>query len=310
MPKNAKTYKEQLRVLTDRGLVVNDPNSAEEWLRHHNYYRLSAYRFPFTVTGDPDTFLGGTKFGQLSDLYRFDAELRQLIFEACGRIEISVRARWAYEIGHQYGPLGYLDSQHFKNPQTHTHMIDRLRKEMKRSTEEFIKHHQKCLKQSWPPVWVICEIASFGVMSKLLANTQPPRLRQNIADTYGLDEKTFCSIIHHFTVLRNMAAHHARIWNRRLTFTVRLPRNKPQGLAKNFFIDPKEAKSKVRKIYNTLVLLIYMTQQIEPGGTWPRRLLEHLNTLDPSLIPAMGFPTDWRTRPIWKGRTGCRLNKD
>ena len=33
--------------------------------------------------------------------------------EGCKRVEISVRSRWAYELGHQLGPLAYLDNQHF-----------------------------------------------------------------------------------------------------------------------------------------------------------------------------------------------------
>lgn len=300
MPKDAKTYDEQLDILILRGLIVGNPGWAKDWLQHHNYYRLSAYRFPFTVAGDADTFLPKTKLEQLADLYSFDMKLRQLVFEGCGKVEISVRARWAYEFGHQLGPLEYLNNQHFRDPLVHARTLSALSNEMNRSTEEFIKHHRRHLQEPWPPVWVICEIASFGTVSKLLANTQPPRLRQDIADTYGLDEKTFCSLIHHVAVLRNMAAHHARIWNRRLTFTVQLPRKKPDGLSLNFYIDPSERNSKTRKIYNSLVLLVYMTLRVEPNGSWPKRLLAHLNTLEPTLIPAMGFPGDWKTRSIWK----------
>ena len=51
MTKPAKTYQEQLNTLKSRGLAVSDEPFAIHCLKHHNYYRISAYRFPFTVSG-------------------------------------------------------------------------------------------------------------------------------------------------------------------------------------------------------------------------------------------------------------------
>lgn len=42
-----KTYVEQLQILKDRGLAVHDEETALETLKHHSYYRFSAYRFPY-----------------------------------------------------------------------------------------------------------------------------------------------------------------------------------------------------------------------------------------------------------------------
>lgn len=33
---------------------------------------------------------------------------------------------------------------------------------------------------------------------------------------------------------------------------------------------------------------------------WPQRLLRHLLTLDPKLVPHMGFPENWQTRSLWQ----------
>ena len=54
------------------------------------------------------------------------------------------------------------------------------------------------------------------------------------------------------------------------------------------------------KIHDTLVLLIHLTTCIEPDTDWPARLISLLRSLDPALIPEMGFPTDWQSRPLWK----------
>jgi hypothetical protein len=66
-PKDAKTYLEQLDILKARGLVVDDEAFALHCLEHHNYYRLSPYRFPFTHPGNRDTFLPGITFASRRD---------------------------------------------------------------------------------------------------------------------------------------------------------------------------------------------------------------------------------------------------
>jgi hypothetical protein len=81
---------------------------------------------------------------------------------------------------------------------------------------------------------------------------------------------------------------------------MQLPRKKPAHLWENFSTDPVHGMGKERKLYNSLVLLIHLLQCIEPKTHWPHRLMDHLQTLDSNLIPDMGFPADWLTRPIWQ----------
>ncbi len=296
--KPAFTYRQQLDLLKVRGLVVPNEPAALHILEHHNYYRLSPYRFSFTVPGKVDQFQPGTTFTQLWDLYHFDRCLRQLVMEACKRIEISARSRWAYEVGHQLGPLAYTDPSHFSNPYIHADTLTKLETEMNRSKEEFIRHHKVTLGMPWPPAWVIAEVASFGNTSTLIGQLKNPSLRQSIADSYQLDEKTFCSLLHHFCVLRNTAAHHSRLWNRKFTVTLQLPKKKPPHLHPSFFIPAGPVN--VRRIHNSLILLTHLVQCIEPTTHWPARLIHLLKTLDPALIHEMGFPPDWKTRPLWQ----------
>jgi abortive infection bacteriophage resistance protein len=298
-PKDAKTYLEQLDILKARGLVVDDEAFALHCLEHHNYYRLSPYRFPFTHPGNRDTFLPGITFEQLWNLYSFDRKLRHLVIEACKSVEVSLRSRWAYQVAHALGPLGYLDNRHFSSPHIHAATLVKLHAEMERSKEDFIKHHRSQLSMQWPPAWVIVEIASFGNISNLLSELRQSAIRQAVADPFGLDEQTFCSLMHHLTVLRNSAAHHSRLWNRRFVFKFKLPKKKPAHLLPNFFVD-RELPQGEAKIHNTLVLLVHLSTCIEPGTDWPERLIRLLRTLAPSLIPEMGFPADWKTRPLWK----------
>jgi abortive infection bacteriophage resistance protein len=62
MSKPPKLYREQLAILGSRGLQIPDKSFALHCLAHQNYYRLSAYRFPFTMPGNPDQFIPDTGF--------------------------------------------------------------------------------------------------------------------------------------------------------------------------------------------------------------------------------------------------------
>jgi abortive infection bacteriophage resistance protein len=105
--------------------------------------------------------------------------------------------------------------------------------------------------------------------------------------------------MHHLSVLRNCAAHHSRLWNRTFVFKFKLPRKKPPHLWPNFHLDPLLPKAE-SKIHNSLILLLHLVACIEPTTDWPERLIRLVRRLDPALIPEMGFPSDWQSRPVWQ----------
>ncbi len=300
--KPPKTYLEQLQILKDRGLGVEDEPKALHILEHHNYYRLSAYRFPFTEHGNPDKYLPGATFEALWRLYCFDRGLRLLVSEACKRIEISVRARWAYVLGHAYGPQAYEDPANFRISHQHARHLSVLDDELSRSDEVFVSHYQSKYGMHRPPIWATCEVMSFGLLSRFYTNIRHDRDKKRIAQTYRLSIDGLKSLLEHTVYLRNLCAHHSRLWNRRFTVTVALPSSKPGPLIPNFHTERN------RNLYNSLVLLIHMLYVIEPESCWPLRLVNHIQRLSPELVLHMGFPSDWQSRPIWQQLLSKRCN--
>jgi abortive infection bacteriophage resistance protein len=292
--KPPQTYLQQLQILKDRGLLVPDEPRALHCLEHHNYYRISAYRFPLTVQGAPDQFLPGTTFEDLWGLYHFDRTLRQFLSEAVKRVEISVRARWAYVLGHAYGAQAYEDSQPFRNPNRHASALAKLDEELERSDEVFVTHYRQRYGMNRPPIWAACEVMSFGLLSRFYENIKRDRDKKQIANTYGFSIDNLKSLLEHSVYIRNLCAHHSRVWNRRFTITVQLPQSSPAAVIPN--LNPAED----RRIYNSLVLLIHMLSVIEPTSTWSKRLLQQVCLFDRKYLPQMGFPSDWLDRPLWK----------
>lgn len=288
------SYADQIALLESRGLEVADHAKAKEFLKHHNYYRLSAYRFSFQDS--TDQFRAGTTFDDLCKLYRFDRGLRLLVGEACKSLEISVRARWAYVLGETHGKLAYEDPAVFYNPQLHTQHLASLDREINRSHEVFIQHYRQTYGMPRPPIWAACEVISFGLLSRFYANIRQARSKKEIAQTYTLSHGGLGSLLKHTFYLRNLCAHHARIWNRSFTITVSLPTSQPSVIIPALNI----ASSAARKIYNSLVLLAHIMETVSTAHDWKERLKLHLLTLNRPDHYEMGFPTNLQNLAFWQ----------
>ncbi len=286
---------EQLDLLASRGMEIPDRARATRYFTHINYYRLRAYWLPFEAPcGNGDhRFRQGTRFDDALRHYLFDRKFRLLVLEAIERIEVSFRSRFAYVLSMKYGSHAHLDVSRFRSPDNHRKCLEDLKREVDRSQETFIGHYRTCYSDpESPPIWAACEVMSFGLLSKWYGNILLRQDRNAIADVYGLDEQIFGSVMHHLTPVRNMAAHHSRLWNRRLTIMMRLPSN-PPDLRRQF------SSASGRNMYNTLVMLGYLLMRISPGTSWVSRVKTLMAEYPQVDSGAMGFPTRWREYPLW-----------
>ncbi len=283
-----KTIQQQIEILSQRGLIIDD--HAEHYLSHLNYYRLSGYWRLFLR--DANLFKPNATFMEVLNLYIFDREFRLLLLDAIERIEVSVRTQWAYCFSKQYGPHGYLDCSLSSNVHWHAQNLLLLEKERKRSDEPFIAHFSDS--NNAPPIWAICEVMSFGVLSRWLKNLKPTVCKNEISRCYGLDYKVLVSFVEHMTYLRNCCAHHSRVWNRRMTKTLKIPRSKPKTLISSL----NYQQNSERKIYNTLVMLQYLLNIICPDNHFKKKLTSILDNHNIQ-VEAMGFPFGWKEKDIW-----------
>lgn len=299
--KPPKRFEEQLDLLIARGMSVQDQDQAIHFLSHINYYRLEAYWLPFEASRDPHQFRQGTQFETIRDHYTFDRELRLLVLDAIERLEVSFRTQWAYHISHAYGPHGFMANTQGmrKNERRLRNDLEDLSAHLQRSDEVFIKHYRENYDEPLPPAWVSCEVMSLGLFSRLYSNLRAFTVRRAIADTYKLDEGFLEGFLEHLTYVRNVCAHHNRLWNRHLSKKMPLPKGKPAGLKDNIYID--DANKTEHKIYNTLVMIAYLMSVICPDSEWTTRLDELLHKYPMIDIKRMGFPLHWKTLPLWAG---------
>ena len=205
-------YANQTGMLESRGLVIADRQAVESFLAHINYYRLSGYCLAFER--NRHRFFPGTTFEQLRASYDFDLAIRDLLNEALEVIEVDLRTATAYHFGEAHGAYGHTLAISFFHRFDHADWVDRLRAEVNRSKELFVRHFQRAY-TGFPdlPIWVGTEVMSFGMLSRMLSGLLNADLA-NIARRYGIKAPTLKSWSHHLSYVRNLCAHHARVWDR------------------------------------------------------------------------------------------------
>lgn len=279
-------------------MLIPDEQKAAFYLSQLNYYRFAAYCLPFEQDHASHQFQAGTGFEGVFNLYVFDRELRLLVLDAIERFEVSLRTQLAYHLSHNHTTAHpHLKPQIFHNPVIYGACLNKLDNDINRSREEFIKHLTQKYEELQPPIWAVVELMTMGQLSKWFSNIEARADRQAISRIYRLDEKVMTSFCEHLSLVRNHAAHHARLWNRDFTKTPMLPRQGDQTLINSLFNLP-DTDRRLRKLYNTFVLLAYLMNTICGENHWAMRLKELIDShhVDPA---KMGFPTDWQQKDIW-----------
>jgi len=296
--KQPKSFADQVQILKSHGLNIPDQAKAEFYLSQLNYYRLAAYCLPFEQNHTSHKVIPGTSFDDVLNLYIFDRELRLLLMDAIERVEVSLRTQMAYHLSHRHNSAHpHLDSSLFQHGGRYQTGLRNLQNEVGKSNEDFIKHLTTKYQETLPPIWAVVELMTMGQLSKWFSNIKARQDRIAISHIYGIDEKVMSSFCEHISLVRNMSAHHARLWNRDITKKMRLPTRGSGDLLNSLWLLP-DTDRRLRKLYNTLTMTLYLMNVIAPGHQWKARLKALITThaIDTS---KMGFPVDWEVRLLW-----------
>lgn len=296
--KQPTTFAQQVQILVSHGVTIPDPAKAEFYLSQLNYYRLAAYCLPFEVNQHSHQVAPGTTFDDVLNLYVFDRELRLLMLDAIERVEVALRTQMAYHLSHRYQTAHpHLDQTIFKNTQRYQAGIANLHSEVSKSNEDFIRHLTTKHQEPLPPIWAVVELMTMGQLSKWYSNIAVRADRQAISANFGLNERVTTSFCEHLSLVRNIAAHHSRLWNRKITKQMVLPTQGPADLLTSLWALPPPHQNS-RKIYNTLTMTLYLMNVIAPNHHWKARIKDLISShaID---TDKMGFPADWQTRPLW-----------
>lgn len=285
------TLDEQLDRLAERGLHISDRAHAFHTLERISYYRLSGYWIP--LKRPDDTFQPGADFETALTLYEFDRRLRLSVLDAIERAEIALRTSATYQLAHRYGPFGHTVPDNFSPQFRHDTWQQGIEREAARSTELFANlYQQKYAGFPRLPLWMATELISLGALSFLYSGMKRPD-QDRLASPYGIQPVVLRSWLHTLTYIRNVCAHHSRLWNRVLAVPPELPRRRPEW-------QPPKVPHNDRLWVILLILRQLMTHHHQ-GVDWQtdvERLIEPL-AVEPRWRRAMGLPDDWREHSLW-----------
>ncbi|MCL6308931.1 Abi family protein [Pseudomonas syringae] len=322
------SYEEQLDHLTARGMLITERPLALEYLRRIGYYRLSGYWFAFRersgafvmldqhgkkpkkikpATVVLNDFKQGASFQNAINLYVFDKQLRLLAMDALERIEIALRVDIAHSLG-ELDAFAYLKPELLHIDFTakleantglsrHHGWLSRHATLISRSKEEFVRHNKT--KYGLPlALWVVSEVWDFGTLSTLFSGMRESE-QDVISGRYGIaNGRIFASWLRSLNYLRNVCAHHSRLWNRNIVDQPKLPSVSELPWVAPF-IDDTHAQA---RCFLLLCITRHLLIVVNPRSSWPERMKAHIQSF-PHLehiglnTGGMGAPTGWEA--LW-----------
>lgn len=296
-------YDQLINKLEQSNLVISDKESAKRYLQNIGYYRLRGYGLPFLTKDDTgkhlDTYADDVDLKQIIEAYIVDRKIRTLLMSALERVEVSIRSIINHELACKYGSAHwFLDDSLFKETDSFRHQ-DFLR-EIKRSVgfnangdqekeskrEGFINHYYSIYTEpDYPPCWMLSEVLSLGSWSKVYEHLGVSKDRKIISRVLDLPPNTLQSWLHSLTYLRNMCAHHARLFGRKFV----MPPNKFKNIPiknENF-------------LYNYICVVYVLLRRISPETKWLESFSDEIDKLDKSLLEHYGFKEDWLEDDFW-----------
>lgn len=305
---------ELLEQWRSKGLLLPDEQRALRYLRHIGYYRLSAYVRSFEGA-ERDVLRPGTTFDDVLGLYVFDRKLRLHLLDAIERVEVALRASIGDQLSRIDGPHWYENPKHFKNRGTHMKLLADVdgmlrlqraqRPESGLSGDRFVSaldHYVSNYDQPQrPPTWIVFEELNFGTARAVFDALASREVQADIARSLGIVAPLLSSWLKSYQRVRNICAHHGRLWNRGLGVYPALPKSRSVV----WLADPTTITGEPwrrQRLYPVLVSLQTILHTISPRSTWGARLHALFEAHPDVQLKGLGVPNNWYDDPFWSRR--------
>lgn len=241
MPKEFKTYDEQIELLQSRN-VVTDENTKTQLMQESYYAIVNGYKDPFLDNNamqstHDDVYLEGTKFEWIYSLFSFDRDLRAITFKYLTRAEATMKNAVTYafcsvcsdpnayldrssyvEAKDMLVPKGFKGNKVMLHQNNLTTLMKILNSKVGKKGKSFTRHYMETY--GFVPLWVLQNDLTFGNISNFYQLQK--RSIQNHACTLILEANgaqgrrlSADTLLRAFSVLvdfRNICAHDERLY--------------------------------------------------------------------------------------------------
>ncbi len=273
------TINEQIAKLRERGCVIEDEKLARETLKYINYFRLSNYFEPFSVS--KHRYEEGTTFEKILRIYEMDRKLRSILIAALEEIEIALRAAISNFHALKYGALGYLNPSSFDFKHNHNSFMSKIKYLIEANEDrEFVKHYNKKYSGAFP-LWVVMELFSFGTLAFFYKDMQNADKKALAWDYYRCSPSEMDNWIFCLNELRNYCAHYNRLYGNTFPVVPKTPRDMETELKADVF-----------------GYVMIMKQLYHNKVNWNERIVKPLSRMlkkngDIIRLSDLGFPENW-----------------
>lgn len=313
--KDFKTIDEQIDILNQRGLIIPNLEQARCYLLTNNYYNIiNGYSKPFLKS--KDRYIDKSTFDEVINLYFFDKQIKQCLFNAIIDIEHHLKSIFAYRFSeaHSKNPrYAYLNIDSYDKNKTLkvSFIISKISKlinrELRKESDNPIKHYVK--KYNDVPTWVITDYLDFGDLQSIIENV-PDEIKNKMAldltsfikDNNPSFDSVFTgemmiSFIKNIREIRNICAHN----NRLLYFNCRSDLMYFPFLHDKYKIKNDDPKRDTYSVFLSMQCFLSRTEYAKLHNTIRKRmrtLSNHLNSIELNdVIKLLGFPNDWQDTP-------------
>jgi abortive infection bacteriophage resistance protein len=194
--------------------------------------------------------------------------------------------------------LWYKNATLFKDTTVHQYIVGELQKEFNRSQEFFIKNQRSRYPGQYADAWKVLEVASMGTLSKLYKNLQhqlPEKAA--IANEMGINSTLILSgWLESIAYIRNIIAHHARLWSRTLVKKPGMQLNNSVGA---WFAKPLK-QGQLDKPFSTISCMVYLCNRLSPLPAIKAKIIDLLNAHPNVPVYKLGFFNEWQNEPLWQ----------
>lgn len=285
----------QLHFLKQKGLNIPDEERAKRYLIDIGLFRLKPYRKMFYAPGDKH-FRPDVSFDDILSLYIFDRKLRVLAFDALERIEIAIRSVISNVMCDARGPHWFMDSSNF-NPTFQGNNYNSFlglvanctgRADPDRRNPSCEQYYANFTDPDLPPSWVIIEVLSMSTWSKVYSGIRKTRYKKRISEYFDFNKDDFGNWIHALSIIRNICAHHDRLWNR-------IP--KPIATSVEQYT---HAGIPLNRSYTNFAMIFSFLCRLSSSPRWNEKLFDLVEDAIIDIHVTMGFPVYWYEFDFWR----------
>ncbi|MBR6199569.1 MAG: Abi family protein [Spirochaetales bacterium] len=283
------TLEQQADKMLGRGLQGITKEELIQHLRVINYYRIRGYTYPYQNNKqDDEPFKNNITWQMIWNDYCFDKKLRSVIFEAIGTIEIALRTQMEYEMSSEQNSAAWYELKYLFHSETNWEADKKeLYSNWKKSKEVFKKHYINKYDESVPPPsWMIFETTTFGNLSKFYQNiANNVKAKFAISNFFGFSKAAtpiFESWLQHLTYIRNICAHHGRLYSREQIIRPKIPKHWEKLIGN------------ANRIYISICIISSLLKHIYPKSDFNKKILQLIKILRKQQYPTIGLPNQWK----------------